>query len=96
LTAKRRLAALLLSLIVVLQILAAVPALHSLVHDDANSPNHECAVTMFLHGQVDASASTVEIVLAPSIAVERAACFESSFVSRDILLPSNRGPPLFS
>lgn len=30
--------------------------LHKLIHPDADSPDHQCAITMLAHGQVNASA----------------------------------------
>ena len=78
------------------QILAAVPFLHALIHADCNSPTHECAVTLFSHGQVNASDVTVRVVLAPApTALHKTFC-AGPLVSRDEPLRSARGPPLSS
>jgi len=51
-TAKTVLSALLVLQLLVLLAMAACPALHELIHQDADKPGHECAVTMFVHGKV--------------------------------------------
>lgn len=55
-------AALLCAFVLFLAALAASPSLHEWLHHDANEANHECAVTLFLHGHVDAT------TLAPVVA----------------------------
>ena len=49
---KAALAALLAGIVLFLDAMAACPALHELIHHDADQPGHECAVTMFMHGKV--------------------------------------------
>jgi hypothetical protein len=95
LTAKRKVSALLLAVFMSLQILAAVPFLHALVHSDCHSPTHECGVTLFLHGQVNSSEVAVDIVLPPPPVIHEMSC-QRPFVSRDKPLRPGRGPPLFS
>ncbi|MBV9299524.1 MAG: hypothetical protein JO066_11150 [Verrucomicrobia bacterium] len=34
-------------------VLAACPSMHELIHHDADDEHHDCAVTMFLAGQVE-------------------------------------------
>jgi hypothetical protein len=36
-------------------VLAACPGLHELIHHDANDEHHDCAVTLFLSGQLEQS-----------------------------------------
>jgi hypothetical protein len=48
-------AVLLCAMVLFLAALAASPSLHEWLHHDANEPDHECAVTLFAHGQVDAT-----------------------------------------
>jgi len=43
---------LLMALLLILNVMAAVPALHELVHRDADQADHQCAVTLFAHGNV--------------------------------------------
>ena len=50
---KSLLAGLLIALVLLLDAMAACPALHELIHHDADKPGHECAVTMFAHGKVE-------------------------------------------
>lgn len=68
LNAKAGRSAVLCLMFVFLQALVMSPALHDLVHPDAKSPNHECAVTLLSHGQVETSSVDVGPVLpAPSV-----------------------------
>jgi hypothetical protein len=55
-------AVLLCAMVLFLAALAASPSLHEWLHHDANEPNHDCAVTLFVHGQV--SATTIVPVMA--------------------------------
>ena len=69
---KAVIASLLVGLVLLLDVMAVCPSLHELVHKDAGSPEHHCAVTMFAHGQVDSA--TVEVApAAPAILVAAAA-----------------------
>jgi len=49
---KAFIALVLVGMILFLDAMAACPALHELIHHDADKPGHECAVTMFMHGKV--------------------------------------------
>jgi hypothetical protein len=46
-------------------LLAASPALHGVLHTDANSPSHQCAISLLAHGHVISSgtAAGVETVV---------------------------------
>lgn len=48
-------AVLLCAMVLFLAALAASPSLHEWLHHDANEPDHECAVTLFVHGKVSAT-----------------------------------------
>jgi len=88
-------AALLVALVLLLDAMAACPSLHELVHQDANSAQHQCAVTLFAHGQVD-SASVDVSTAAPLISVETTPQFELSVFAPAIAdLPAGRAPPVF-
>lgn len=89
-------ASLLLGCLLTVQAMAAFPALHALVHPDADDPAHECAVTLFCHGQVDASPSAVPILPAPELVTFTELPPQVVFVSTDVRLIPSRGPPASS
>jgi len=87
------LAALLVGLILLLDAMAACPALHELIHNDADKADHQCAVTMFAQGKVD-SATCEIIVSEPTVLIETARYFTFSIFSPAIEnLPQGRAPP---
>jgi hypothetical protein len=96
LTARRNLSALLFAVFASLQVLAAVPALHTAIHEDASSPNHECAVTMFLHGQVNSSDVAVAVIVVPPPVIVHESIPANPFISRGTPLRPGRGPPVLS
>ena len=53
-SAKSVSAACLIALVLFLSLLGASPAMHKCLHADADRADHECVVTLFTHGQVDA------------------------------------------
>ena len=86
-------ASLLAGLVLLLDAMAVCPALHELIHKDADTAAHQCVVTLFAHGQVDSAtvevspvAQTVSIVAAPPIAF-------SIFAPAIGNLPAERAPP---
>jgi hypothetical protein len=87
------LAAALVGLILLLDAMAACPALHELIHNDADKADHQCAVTMFAHGKVDSA--TCEIIIPePTILIETTQYFTFSIFSPTIEnLPQGRAPP---
>ena len=95
---KPALAALLVGIVLLLDAMAACPALHELIHKDADKPGHECAVTMFAHGKVESA--TVEVpAIVPTASIENTPQIEFSIFSPAIEnLPQGRAPPaiLFS
>jgi len=82
-----------LGILLLVQSMAAVPALHQWLHRDADEATHQCAVTLFLSGQVHCSTTEVDVVkrLPVPILHETASCAE--FVSTDVRLLPSRGPP---
>jgi hypothetical protein len=82
-----------LGVVLLLQVLAAVPALHEWVHHDARNATHECAVTLLLNGQVHSSSTQVDVVKRLPVLVSREAARTVDFVSADIRLLPSRGPP---
>jgi hypothetical protein len=72
-------------------ILAVCPSLHELIHHDADDEHHDCAVTLFLAGQVE-QASIDPITLEQPALVELARSWNlgaavcgAFFLSRSIL-----------
>ena len=86
-------AVLLVGLILLLNAMAACPALHEMIHKDADEVDHHCAVTMFAQGKVD-SATCEIIVPEPTVLIETTQYFTFSIFSPAIEnLPQGRAPP---
>jgi len=92
-TAKSGAAVFCLGVFLLVQIIAAVPSFHAWVHHDASDPNHECAVTLFVHGQVHSPSTEVEVTKCLSVLVSHAPPSGVDFVSADVRLFPSRGPP---
>jgi hypothetical protein len=87
-------AILLCAMVLFLAALAASPSLHEWLHHDANEPDHECAVTLFVHGQV--SATTIVPVMAVMAALFGGiALLAKTFelASADYRFSPSRAPP---
>ena len=85
-----------LGLVLMLNAMAACPALHELIHHDADKPDHECAVTLFAHGQVDSTVCDV-VLLPPTGAVESTRYQPVTVFCPAIAgLPRGRAPPSVS
>lgn len=82
-----------LGLFLFLQALVICPGLHELVHHDANEPDHDCAVTLFSHGHVDAASAVVILLPAPERVIFNPSSPAAIFVSTDLRLLPGRGPP---
>jgi len=80
--------------ILLIDLMAASPALHELIHVDAGQPDHHCTVTLFAHGQVD---SAVCEIVAPTISIQWIkTCPPVTIPFVDplvVLLPPGRAPP---
>jgi hypothetical protein len=86
--------ALLVALVLLLDAMAASPELHEFFHNDAGAPEHQCAVTMFAHGQVDTAVVDIAAVV-PVIWIETTPQISFSAFSPAIEnLPAERGPPV--
>ncbi|HTZ20872.1 MAG TPA: hypothetical protein VMC06_08315 [Opitutaceae bacterium] len=82
------------ALVLMLVVLAASPELHRLVHADAGHPDHECAVTLFLHGVEAAPVALISVAILP-ILIERMAVIPEALLleaPRHLLAPG-RAPP---
>jgi hypothetical protein len=82
-----------LGVFLLVQILAAVPALHSWVHQDASAPGHECAVTFLLHGQVHTPNADVAVAPCQPLLLSHEPLTGVEIVSADVRLLPSRGPP---
>jgi hypothetical protein len=90
---KAALAASLVGLVLLLNAMAASSSLHKLIHHDADKADHECAITMFAHGQVDSAAGDVP-VSTPTFLIETSLPAELSVFSAAVEnLPPGRAPP---
>ena len=87
---------LLIFFVLLLNLLAASPSLHECFHADAGQPDHQCAVTLFAHGHVDAATVAVPISI-PLAFIETVQHVEiSSFQPFIENLPAGRAPPVSS
>lgn len=81
-------------LVLLLNLMAACPDLHELIHHDADEPGHECAVTMFVHGQADSPVVEVAAII-PAVSFEfLPATSASVFNAPEATLPPGRAPPV--
>jgi hypothetical protein len=82
------------ALVLLLNAMAVSPALHAMVHADAGDTQHQCAVTLFAHGQVDAASVDVPIASLTALP-ERSLRFEFSVFAPVVdQLLSGRAPPV--
>jgi hypothetical protein len=87
------LAALLAGLVLLLNAMAAAPALHDLIHHDAAESGHQCAVTLFAHGQMDSPVLEVAASI-PVAPAEFLPLISVSVLNAPVeTLPPGRGPP---
>jgi hypothetical protein len=85
---------LLASLVLFLIALESSEPLHKLIHKDADEAGHQCAVTLFAHGQIESAVCDVPVVQ-PSAFVESTPFVIFSVFSTAIEnLPHGRAPPL--
>ena len=76
-----------------LNALAASPALHELIHNNADRASHACVVTLFAHGQIDSVSGEVPVVV-PAAWIETASSMIVSVPGTAIEnLPPGRAPP---
>ena len=87
-------AVLLCAMVLFLAALAASPSLHEWLHHDANEPSHECVVTLFAHGQVNAT-TIVPVVALVAALFGGVALLTQSFelASADYRFSPSRAPP---
>lgn len=86
-------AGLLLCLFLFVLAMAQFKALHHLVHADAGQAEHQCAVTLLGHGQVDVAAADVRVAFMPVVAIAVVMPATPVFVAVDYSLLPGRAPP---
>jgi hypothetical protein len=75
---------------------SASPALHHWLHEDHQAPSHYCIATVLEHGHGEMASPWVSVMPAvPEMPVSALPC-ESFFITHDISLYPERGPPLLS
>jgi hypothetical protein len=90
---KPALAAWLVGLVLLLDAMATVPALHELIHKDAESASHSCVVTLFAHGHVESAVGHVPVILPTAFVETRPHSVFSLFSTAIEELPPGRAPP---
>jgi hypothetical protein len=88
------LAVLLVGLVLLLNTMAALPAVHELIHQDADEHGHQCAVTLFAHGQVDSPVMEVAAIIPVAPFEFLPLTSVSIFNALVETLPPGRGPPV--
>lgn len=87
----------LLAALVLLSAFASVShSLHHWLHEDHQTPSHYCLVTVLQQGQTDVvNVWAAAVPPAPGIPIA-ALPSESFFISHDLMLHPERGPPVLS
>lgn len=90
------LAGLLASLVLLSAFASVNHALHHWMHEDDHAPSHYCLVTVLEHGQTDVV--SVWVTAVPPAPGEPVSALpnESFFISHDLMLHPERGPPVLS
>lgn len=87
-------ASLLTGVVLWLNAMAASPSLHEWFHADAGQAEHQCAVTVFAHGQVDSASVDVPVVAALTLIQIVPPVEISVFHPAIEQLPAGRAPPV--
>lgn len=75
---------------------SASPCLHEWMHTDRQAPSHYCLVTVLGHGQTDVASVWVAVAPVSLPLVAASEPIKSFFVSHDVTLFPERGPPCLS
>ena len=73
--------------------MAASETLHKFFHEDADQPGHDCAVTLFAHGQVETSPVDVPVPPPNTGVATTPQPVPAIFDAPAQQLPPGRGPP---
>ena len=90
------LAGLLVLLLLVSALASVSHSLHHWLHEDHQAPSHYCLVTALEHGHTDSVSVWVVVVPATAGIPVAALPNESFFISHDLALHPERGPPVQS
>lgn len=90
------LAGLLVLFLFVSALASASPALHHWFHCDHQAPSHYCLVTTLEHGHSDVGDVAVDVAPVAAAIPISALPGESFFISHDLWLHPERGPPVAS
>ena len=90
------LAGLLVLFLFVSALASASPALHHWLHADHQTPSHYCLITVLEHGQTDVVDVAVDAAPVAAAILVAALPGESFFISHDLSLHPERGPPVAS
>lgn len=84
-------------LVLLCGLLSSSPTLHEIIHPDAHDAHHECAITVFAHGQVDLTDGGPILAAPVFLEFQAAALVESAVLSSsDYLILPGRAPPVFA
>jgi hypothetical protein len=87
-------AILLIGLVLLLSFAGASAALHKSIHPDAGAADHQCAITLFTKGQVDAANVAPVLALAVALFTVAVLLAETLFLpSADYRFSASRAPP---
>ena len=82
------------ALVLVLAVLAASPEAHEWLHHDAGHEDHECAITLFVHGITAVLLDfALVLVIWRLVGVTSLELLEVRFVSAARRLPPSQAPP---
>ena len=90
------LAAWLVALLFLSALASASPALHDWLHKDHHTPSHYCLVTALEHGQTEMAGVSVALAVPVAVGCVTTQSGESFFISHDLTLHPERGPPVLS
>jgi hypothetical protein len=94
-TLRRVSAGISLALFLALVVFSSSEKLHKLIHPDADSPDHQCAITMLAQGQVNApSSSLIVIVFVCALFFVLPPLRTAALPSFDYRFSASRAPPL--
>lgn len=83
-----------LTLFLALELFAFAPGLHKLIHSDADSTSHHCAITLFSQGNVSAADTSVALVIFVAALLFSLPVLQSAIFPRlDCRLSPSRAPP---
>ena len=92
---RRVCAAVCLALFLTLQLFASSSSLHKLIHPDADSPGHHCAITLLAQGQVSApEALPILVAFVAGLFYVLPLVQSAEHSSFDYRFSSSRAPPL--